>query len=386
MPNKWQITILVVILLIITSAFVFIKIGKTNELEDIKTKQDTNLIDVITKPINQPLKTPEKVKGIYMTGYVFARQDLRNKLIKLVDDTELNALVIDFKDPNGKLMFEPQNDLLKTWPLSQSALSYEAYQKILQELQDKNIYTIARITTFQDSTGANTFRDSALKNKNGGLWLDYRGVSWLDMTNSKSWDLVVTQTKEAVLIGFDEIQFDYIRFPSDGNIKNIAYANFPSDKKKYQILDEFYTYLKANLTELNIPLSIDLFGLTYWQRQDQNYDLGIGQRLVDAGKYFDYISPMVYPSHYYSGILGFANPAAHPYEIVSKAMKDGNIMLANSSSTAGSRPWLQDFNMGAIYNSEMIKKQIKACNDNNCSGWLLWNAGNKYTTGALIVE
>lgn len=95
---------------------------------------------------------------------------------------------------------------------------------------------------------------------------------------------------------------------------------------------------------------------------------------------------MVYPSHYYSGIMGYNNPASHPYEIVNKAMKDGNLILSTSSSTSLSRPWLQDFNMGAIYNVEMIRKQIKACDDNNCSGWLLWNASNKYTISALKKE
>lgn len=379
--NHWIIVGLIA-LIIAFSVFFYIKTGNIEAISDIKADE------IGGKDINLPksLKTPEKVKGIYMTGYFFARADLRNKLIKLVKETELNTLVIDFKDPGGKLMFKPINELLKPWPISKSALDLETYRKILDDLQLDGIYTIARITTFQDSTAAENFTHLALKNKSGVIWRDYRGVSWLDMTDPRSWDLVAAQAQEAKDIGFDEIQFDYIRFPSDGNINNIAYANFPAGQKKYQTLESFYIYLKDKLKDINVPLSVDLFGLAYWQRQDENYDLGIGQRLIDAGKYFDYISPMVYPSHYYSGIMGYDNPASHPYEVVSKAMNDGNIILQNSSSTAQSRPWLQDFNMGATYNADMIRKQIKACDDNNCSGWLLWNAGNKYSESALNKE
>jgi hypothetical protein len=334
----------------------------------------------------KPLPTPVKVKGIYMTGYAFSNSKFRQQLIDLAENTELNALVIDFKDPAGKLMFKPQDELLKNWPLSKTSLAYNDYQQIITDLQNKNIYTIARITTFQDPTAVAAFKNLALKNINGGIWLDNRGISWLDMTNPDSWDLVVRQAREAKEIGFDEIQFDYIRFPSDGNIKTISYGNFPPNKKRFEILNDFFSYLKTQLKDIGVPLSIDLFGLTYWQRSDPEYDLGIGQRLTDAAQYFDYISPMVYPSHYYSGIMGFDNPAAHPYEIVNKALRDGNLMIATASSTAQSRPWLQDFNLGATYTASMVRAQIKAVDDNNASGWLLWNAGNRYTSGALEKE
>lgn len=373
---------LILILIILAVSFVVFKTGAAQQ--NSPTEETAAATASIT--INNPLKTPEKVKGIYITGNSFASAKKREQLFNLIKRTELNTAVIDIKDNRGKLLFQPASEELKDWPLSLVKLNYDDFKSILSDLQDSNIYTIARITTFQDSIAAETYKETALKNASGGLWRDYRGVAWLDMTNPQSWKLVVELTKEAETIGFDEVQFDYIRFPSDGNIKTIKYYNLPAGQKKYQALDGFFNYLKSNTTELTIPLSIDLFGLTYWQRQDQTYDLGIGQRLIDAGKYFNYISPMVYPSHYYSGIMGFENPAAHPYEIVNKAMKDGNIMLTNSSSTALSRPWLQDFNMGAVYNAAMVKKEIQACDDNNCSGWLLWNAANNYTESALEKE
>jgi hypothetical protein len=373
---------LILILIILAVSFVFLKTDVAKQILPAKEATATTTPTII----NNPLKTPEKVKGIYITGNAFALAKKRDQLFNLVKRTELNTVVIDIKDNRGKLLFQPTSEELKDWPLSSVKLNYDDFKNILSDLQDNNIYTIARITTFQDSVAAEVYKEAALKNTSGNLWRDYRGIAWLDMTNPQSWKLVTELTKEAEVIGFDEVQFDYIRFPSDGNIKTIKYYDLPSGQRKYQALDNFFNYLKQNTAELTIPLSIDLFGLTYWQRQDQNYDLGIGQRLIDAGKYFNYISPMVYPSHYYSGVMGFDNPAAHPYEIVNKAMKDGNIMLASSSSTALSRPWLQDFNMGAIYNATMIKKEIQACDDNNCSGWLLWNAANNYTESALKKE
>jgi len=375
--HKVIIAVSIIIVAILITIFYF---SPRHAAESQQITKENEIITIKSLP------TPEKVKGIYMTGYAFSSLSFRQRLIDLVENTELNTLVIDFKDPAGKLMFEPQDEVLRNWPISKASLAYTDYKKIITDLQDKNIYTIARITTFQDPTAVATFKNLALRNAGGGIWLDNRGISWLDMTNPTSWDLVVRQAKEAKEIGFDEIQFDYIRFPSDGNIKTISYSNFPPEKKRFEILNDFFSYLKTELRNIDIPLSIDLFGLTYWQRSDPNYDLGIGQRLTDAAKYFDYISPMVYPSHYYSGIMGFDNPAAHPYEIVNKAMRDGNIMIAAASSTAQSRPWLQDFNMGAVYTASMIKAQIKAADENNTSGWLLWNAGNKYTSGALGKE
>ena len=180
------------------------------------------------------------------------------------------------------------------------------------------------------------------------------------------------------------MQFDYIRFPSDGNIKQINYFDFKDGQRRYEKITEFFKYLKSELAELPIALSIDLFGLTYQRRNDQHYDLNIGQRLVDAAIYFNFISPMVYPSHYPRGFLSFSNPVDHPYEIVNKAMAEGNLILENvTSSIASTRPWLQDFDLGADYTAEMVKAQIRAADENQTSGWLLWNASNIYTISAL---
>ncbi|HNW09033.1 MAG TPA: putative glycoside hydrolase [bacterium] len=354
----------------------------------ISRDQSLRLEPVIPAPTPwpEPLATPEKVKGIYLTGNTFASASRRDYLIKLVERTELNAVVIDVKDHRGRLAYDPNSPFLATIPTSSIAMANNDYKEILETLQAKNIYTIARITNFQDPAAVASFPELALKNQTGSVWQDFKGMVWLDMTNPASWQIPIEQAKDAALIGFDEVQFDYIRFPTDGNIKQIAYAN-PPVGKKYHTLAEFYRYLDEQLADLPIPLSVDLFGLTYHHRADSEYDLNIGQRLIDAALYFDYISPMVYPSHYPTGYLGFANPAAHPYEIVNKAMGDGNLIMAQAtSSQALSRPWLQDFDLGANYDTNMVRAQIKAADANNTAGWLIWNASNRYTEDAFLTE
>ena len=334
------------------------------------------------------LPTPQKVKAIYMTGYSFTHSDLRQNLIDLVETSELNSLVIYVKDPNNKFIFYPQSEILKNQPISPTAISNQDVKNILKDLQDKDIYTIARIVTFQDNTIAEVLPQYALKAKNGRLWRDYGGHAWLDMTNPQVWQLPVNQAKEAFDLGFDEVQFDYIRFPSDGNINNIDYHQLSDNRKRYQVLNEFFKYLKTELSSYKQPISLDLFGLTYKNWADPEYDLGIGQRLIDALPYFDYISPMVYPSHYPNGYLGYSNPAAHPYEIVNDSLIEGNQIVQNSNlaNPASTRPWLQDFDMGANYTAKMIDAQIKACDENNTNGWILWNPRNQYTVEASEIK
>jgi hypothetical protein len=393
--TNWQSCFILICLLIGTSSLIIGTYFQT--ISEIESQGQTlftfqNISQVITDKIIPepiaiivpPLPTPEIVKGIYLTGYTFSSATRRQELANLIKTTELNTMVIDIKDPAGKFMFHFSDPRLASAPLSAAVLDNETYGQILSDLQNQKIYTIARVVTFQDDAAARNLPIESLKNKSGAIWQNWKGLTWLDMTNPKAWEIPVIKAREAAALGFDEIQFDYIRFPSDGNIGQIAYYDLPDTKYKYQVLKEFYQYLSQELGDLDIPISIDLFGLTYCLREDENYDLNIGQRLADAALYFDYISPMVYPSHYPDGYLGYTNPADYPYEIIDKALQDGNqIIQSIPESIAQTRPWIQDFNMGAIYNATMVQAEIKAVEDNHASGWLLWNPRNVYTVGAL---
>ena len=175
------------------------------------------------------------------------------------------------------------------------------------------------------------------------------------------------------------MNFDYIRFPSDGNMKNIAYDYWDEITPSAEVMSSFFAYLRRELGDVGVPLSADLFGMT-----TVNYDdLNIGQVLENAAPYFDYIAPMVYPSHYPTGFAGFKNPAAHPYEIVNQAMTVASARLIAASSTPSKlRPWLQDFDLGANYDAEMVRKQIQAVYDSGLTSWMVWDASNKYTRDA----
>ncbi|MBI3290644.1 putative glycoside hydrolase [Candidatus Falkowbacteria bacterium] len=328
----------------------------------------------------QVLRRPEKieVKGIYLNGYTAGLKSRRTQLLDLVQTTELNALVIDIKDASGRIFFDTNIPLADQ--IGSEQVRIPDLKPFLAELKEKGIYSIARIVVFQDPYLASQMPEIALKQASGGLWHDYKGQAWVDPTQKLVWDYNLDLAKEAIKIGFDEINFDYIRFPSDGNIRQIVYANLENAtfEGKSKAMAEFYAYVDKSLKFQPVITSADLFGMVLWRSDGLN----IGQRYEDAALYFDYIAPMVYPSHYPNGFEGFANPAEHPYEII-----HGSLIRAKDLSgypfRAQLRPWLQAFDLGAVYTPEMIRLQKQAVYDAGGPGWMLWNASNRYTSGGL---
>ncbi len=340
------------------------------------------------------VSTPNPVKGIYMTSWVAGTPSLRNGLVKLIDETELNTIVIDIKDYSGKIVFPVEdNPTLKAF--GSEEVRVKDMQGFIESLHKKGIYVIGRIAVFQDAYFVKHRPDLAVKNEVGtAVWKDRKGISWIDPASREYWDYIILITKEARKIGFDEINFDYIRFPSDGNMHDISYA-WSSTTSKALVLKDFFQYLRSNLKNGvqgsilessprrglgELKISADLFGMVTTAKDD----MGIGQILENALPYFDYIMPMVYPSHYPPTFNGFAEPEAHPYEVVHFAMQSA-VNRANMASTTPNklRPWLQDFGLRMEYGSAEVRAQIKATNDNGLSSWILWSASNKYTKGAL---
>jgi len=338
----------------------------------------------LSLPLNSPayqiLTRPEKIeaKGIYLTAYTAGSLDRRQKLVDLIKTTELNSVVIDIKDYSGRIFFDTNIPLVDK--VGAEDVRIPDLADWLKELKSQGIYTIARITVFQDPYLASQRPDIALKSKAGGIWHDWKGLSWVDPTQKLVWDYNLDLAKEAVKMGFDEINFDYIRFPSDGDIKQIVYANLDnaSFEGKAKAMAEFYDYLDQTLKFEPAYTSADLFGMVLWRSDGLN----IGQRFQDAALHFDYICPMVYPSHYPDGFENFANPADHPYEVVYRSLIRAKDDL-KKANRAQLRPWLQAFDLGAVYTPEMIRLQKQATYDANGDGWLLWNASNRYTEGGL---
>ncbi len=315
-------------------------------------------------------------KGIYVTSWIAGTQRAE-ELIRMVGRTELNSMVIDIKDATGRIGYESQVPLAREIGASQSRI--RDIDTLLTRCHRAGIYTIARIVVFQDPHLGKSCPEWALKDQTGELWRDHKGLIWMDPACKEVWQYNLDLAKEATRKGFDEVQFDYIRFPSDGRISTLTYPIWDRRVPKHEIIRQFFAFASSELAPYKIPISVDLFGLTLWHDDDLN----IGQRIVDAMYYVDYICPMVYPSHYPRQFMGFENPADHPYEIIYQSLIRGQSKLSQARARARLRPWLQDFNLGARYDEEKILLQKRAVYDAQCFGWTFWNPQNRYSEMAL---
>ncbi|MDP3784996.1 MAG: putative glycoside hydrolase [bacterium] len=337
-----------------------------------------------TSPLKPPpprhLKTPPFVRGIYMTSWVAGTRYWREELALFIEATELNAVVIDVKDYTGRISFDTGDASIKE--MGSEEVRVKDMKDFIETLHDAGIYAIARITVFQDPYYAKKHPEIAVQKKNGAIWKDRKGLSYVDPGAREFWDYTVRVARESERVGFDELNFDYIRFPSDGDMKDIAFP-VSKNKNKVDALTEFFAYLDSSLNDLPVPISADVFGMT-----TTNYDdLNIGQVLEKIAPYFDYVAPMVYPSHYPPTFQGFKNPAAHPYEVIHFSMTRAVERLIRASSTPQKlRPWIQDFDLGADYGAAEVRAEKKAVYDSGLQSWMSWDAGNKYTRGAYNPE
>lgn len=317
------------------------------------------------------LKKPEYVRGIYLTASSAGNDSYRQKLITNLKKGYINSVVIDIKDYSGYILYDTQ--VAEVNKIQGKKIRMDARQ-VIDDFHAAGIYTIARQTVFQDPVLAEARPELAMHTKAGNIWRDNKNLAWLDPSNEKVWEYNLAISKEAVLLGFDEINFDYMRYPSDGPMSSLDY-NLTADQQKYDVMKSFYQYLSKNLSGLT-PISVDMFGLVMDNVKD-NYDLNIGQRLIDALDYFDDIDPMMYASHYPKTYLGYENSAEHPGEVVAYGLQVAQTTTINRRAKI--RPWLQAFSIGAVYDREKIKAQIRATEAaTSTSGWLFWNARNVY--------
>jgi hypothetical protein len=335
------------------------------------------IVEDIEKTLPDP---PEIIKAVYFTGPSAGTDKKIDELIELSKNKVLNAVVIDIKDYSGFISYDTEYDLAEKYTAEKKYI--KDIDGLIKKLHDNEIYTIGRITVFQDPVLANARSDWAVRNRyTGGVWRDRNGLAWINPAASASWDYTVNLALDAVGRGFDELNFDYIRFPSDGDMSALEFPGL-GNKLKAEAVNEFYRYLRKSLP--GVILSADMFGFVTTRTDD----LGIGQLMENAFESFDFISPMVYPSHYPPNYLKFLNPAEHPYEVVNIAMKGGidrlhKYKLEHPGNKTQFRPWLQDFSLGSRYTVDMVRAQINATLDalgDDYKGFMLWNARNVYST------
>jgi len=323
------------------------------------------------------LPTPAVVKGIYMTACIASEPRLRDQVLATLAGTEIDSIVIDLKDYTGTISYASTS---VSGPRGVGCRIRDL-PAFIADIHARGIYAIARVTVFQDPLYAAAHPEVAIHSRSHPdlIWTDPKGIAYIDPDFSSYWDRIAAIAREGHQIGFDEINFDYVRFPSDGDIADAAFA-IPPGSTKADAIRDFFAYLSSTLRPDGIVISADLFGQTTVEAGD----MGIGQVLENALPYFDYVSPMDYPSHFIDGFMGYANPAAEPYQIVKGTMTTAVERAVAASSTPDKlRPWLQAFDLGATYTPDMVHDQVRAVNDSGLSSWMLWDAANKYTKAEL---
>lgn len=335
----------------------------------------------------KPRREPVKVKGIYVSGPVagISRMD---ELIELVDQTELNAMVIDIKNDEGKVTYDMQ---------SEQVLEIEAgvgyipdIEALVSKCKEKDIYLIARIVAFRDPYLAEKKPEWAVHTKAGEIFRDKSGLAWVNPYQREVWDYLVEIAGQAAAAGFDEVQFDYIRFSTDIKADEVDYGAEAERIDKIEIITEFTEYLYEKLAPLGVYVAADVFGTVIENETDQAI---VGQDYVKMAEHLDYICPMIYPSHYRNGSYGIAVPDADPYRTIFGACSASVQELSSlpEEGRAQVRAWLQSFTASWVpghisYGPKQIREEIKGAYDAGYEEWILWNAAVKYQRDSLLTE
>lgn len=330
----------------------------------------------ITEPLEIRL-IPFKPKALYLSFYGIGEQSLREPALRLIEDTELNALVIDVKGDRGRIVYGSSIPLASDIG-AQKMILVKDIKGLIKSLKERGIYTIARIVVFKDDLLASTRPDLAVKTKSGEVWHDRENLEWVDPFEREVWDYNINIAVEVAQYGFDEIQFDYVRFPDAVGLK---FSMENTEENRVNAISGYLREAKRRLIPYNVFLSVDTFGYVCWNTNDSY----IGQKLEELAPIVDYISPMLYPSAFQYGIPGYRNPVANPHEIVYLSLKraEGRTDIPSVKF----RPWLQAFRDYAFdrryFNGKEIRSQIDAAEEFGSDGWMLWNPQNIYSPVGL---
>ncbi len=318
---------------------------------------------------------PFAVHGIYIPFGLLTVPEIITDLLTLVDESELNAVVVDVKSDRARLAWP------SALPLAQEVEAYQPdvmdLREFLKACQTRGIYTIARMVIFKDNLLAQKHPEWAVKRANGQTYTDLEGLCWGDPFRQEVRDYNIALALEVVAMGFDEVQFDYLRFPSDGQIGGLVYSQESTFESRTGAMAEFCAQTRKALDLTPAFFSADVFGLT--PLVVPSTDMGIGQRIEDIAPYADYISPMAYPATYISGNLGLDDPLVHPYEVV-----NGTVSSLRERAKVKVRPWLQGYSWrGVTYGVTELFKQRRGADDALSCGWIYWNAAGRYRPEAF---
>jgi hypothetical protein len=321
---------------------------------------------------------PLRPKALYLSFYGVGSQVIRDAALNLIRDARLNAVAIDVKGDRGLIAYRSDIPLAGTAG-AQRIITILDPPALIRSLHASGLYTIARIVVFKDDPLATARLDLAVKLQNGGLFRDRESLAWTDPTLKEVHDYNIGIAVEAARAGFDEIQFDYLRFPDVP--RGIGFAKPTTEATRLAAIKEFLGEARHQLAPFNVYLAADIFGYVCWNLNDT----GIGQRLEEIVPLVDYLSPMLYPSGFQYGIPGYQNPVTHPYEIVRLSLERAQARLG--VAPVRFRPWLQAFKDYAFdrrtFDADEVAAQIRAAADFGSDGWMLWNPRNTYGDAGL---
>lgn len=317
-------------------------------------------------------------KALYLSSFGANSTKLMGNAKQLICNTEINALVIDIKMDRGQVAFKTANPIANKIG-AQDLILFKDLKKFVADLKKQGIYTIGRIVVFKDTPLITAYPQWGVKKDDGTLFKDKEGLYWIDASRTDAHKYVLDIAAETAAAGFDEIQFDYVRFPDR---KGIKFSVENTQANRVKAISSFLEAARVRLISYNVFISADIFGYVSWH----NADIDIGQRVDALAPYVDYLSPMLYPSGFNAGIPGYPNPVKANYEIVKHSLDKA--LLKSGNSPLNYRPWLQAFRDYAfdrrIYGEKEIRDQIRASEDFGSCGWILWNPRNVYTGAGLI--
>jgi len=315
---------------------------------------------------------PFSPKGLYLSFWGAGHGGLRGAALKLIEDTELNALVIDVKGDLGLLSY-PSDIPLADAIGAQKTITLRKLPELVRTLKEKGIYVIARIVVFKDAPLAQARPELAVHRPNGTPFTDREGLGWVDPFATEVWDYNIAVAEEAAKMGFDEVQFDYVRFP---HVTGLVFARENTEENRVAAISGFLARAKERLAPYNVFTSADIFGYVCWNTDDTS----IGQRLDALAPFVDYLAPMLYPSGFEFGVGEYKNAVEYPYEVVSLSLRKAQ--KRTGLPAVRFRPWLQAFRDYAFDRRRFkwfeIGAQIEASRDFGADGWMLWNASNVY--------
>ena len=330
-----------------------------------------------TKPVPEvdplaPRKAPAQIRGVHVT---MALASLPGKLDEYFALRGLNTIELDVKDENGEIGFVPS-----AVPMARKVGAAKPYYKpkvVARDARRHGVYLIGRVVCFEDPVLSTKRPELAIKRPDGSVWANDAGLGWTNPYDRRVWKYIVDIGAAAARSGFDEIQFDYVRFPSDGDLSQIVYPGKTKTPPGW-VIAQFLQYASKRLKPLGVRVTVDVFGLSATR------DLGIGQVPRRIGRYVDAIYPMVYPSHYNAGEYDLPNPNDYPGETVASSLRHFRRELQGSKAQLV--PWLQDFTLGREYTLTDVQAQITAAIAAQSAGFLLWNPTGVYTEDALTFE